>query len=468
MQGHDMRTLQTPDAVLPARHEMRTETHREARWVEEGSGMISLCTTGGVQGGPCCLVFGMNWRPLLGSQLARQAIQRARGLRATHYAWRGEVAASVACARWRRTEMRLRPRYAAALLAAQLCGQGTFALCLDGGTRGIWLLAVHDGAVIAGTDVWYPTVDEAAQALQVLQQRYPTLREAQLGDTVEAFLAVAAEAGPAVWAVARLQRVPAAVRWPWWAAMTGVLVVGWQAGVAPLMESPVHKDNAGLDRERAWLGVYDDYAAVRRVHDSAALRGLLQGVAVLPLRRQGWGLEQAECRANMAGWRCAARYRRAVRVADNNDLSHRWPADWQVEYEGFDQARTTWQIAGGKLLDWRRLPSQHALLRGPVALLQRQAPVFEQISLGQAQTVALSEPIGTDGLPLPALPHLPVLLERRLSLTGALRGLPLLQDIHWPVSWEQLTIEIKPPAAATAERESRLVAHLQGVIYGKN
>lgn len=435
-------------------------------WTEDGRGLISLDMKSDAQGQPCRLVFGLSWRPLMGSHLARQAVQRARALRATHYAWRGEMAASVACARWRRVETRGQPRYAAALLAAQLCGQGTFALCLDGGERGIWLLAVHDGAVIAGTDLWYATVEAAAQALQGLQQRYPTLREAQLGDTVEAFLAAAAAAGAAVWAGARLQRVSYAFRWPWWGGTAGVLWLVWRAGWVPVF-GVTQSGPAAQDAEQVWLGVYDDYAAVRRVHDSASLRGLLQGVADLPLRRQGWVLEQAECRANLAGWRCAGRYRRAVSVADNNDLAHRWPADWQVQYEGLDQARVTWQIAGGRAMDWRRLPSQQVLLRGPVALLQRQAPVFDQVSLGAAQTVALAEPQGEDGMPLPVLAHLPVLVERPLLLSGALRGLPLLQDLHWPVYWERLTIEVKPPSVAPAVQESRLVAHLQGVIYGR-
>ncbi|AZV93236.1 hypothetical protein CBF45_05505 [Bordetella sp. J329] len=456
-----------PEPEQPAPHAMAG-----LHWVDLGPDLAAL-EVGEDAAGQAWLLFGLDWRPLLGSQIPRQALQRARSLRATHYAWRGDLAASVACVRLQWRGLRARPLYAAALLVAQRCGHGTFAIRLHGGTRGVWLVAVHDGVVISGSDRWYASPEEAAEALRSLQQRYPALLETDLGLAIGDLLPKDVQAGGATlaqdWTAARLVRVPTGMHWSWWGLVATIGVAGWL--LAPLLSrAPAvpPDDSSEQLAAQAWQGVYDDYAAPRRVHDGAALRGLLQGVAALPLRRQGWLLEQIECRVNLVGWRCAGRYRRAVGVADNNGLLHRWPGEWQVAYDGFDQARVVWQVSGGRLMDWRRLPADASLLAGPVAVLQRQAPVFERITLGDSQPVSLPEPVGPDGMPLAPLPGMPVLKERAVAISGALRGLPLLQDVHWPVSWERLMVEVRPPSMVPEETESRLVAHLQGVVYGRD
>src|SRR5690606_38977494 len=58
---------------------------------------------------------------------------------------------------------------------AQLFSAGTIALLLELGGAGFWLVAVHEGAVVARTDRLFDSSADAQLVLSELRQSYPQL-----------------------------------------------------------------------------------------------------------------------------------------------------------------------------------------------------------------------------------------------------------------------------------------------------
>src|SRR3546814_13669424 len=65
--------------------------------------------------------------------------------------------------------------YSAAQNVAALFATGTFALLLELERIGYWLVAVHEGAVVARTDRFYLSREDAGQVLDELRLAYPHL-----------------------------------------------------------------------------------------------------------------------------------------------------------------------------------------------------------------------------------------------------------------------------------------------------
>src|SRR5690606_30518613 len=85
--------------------------------------------------------------------------------------------------------------YSAAYSFAELFPDETVAMIQDLGEHGHWLVAAHEGSVIAGTDVFYGSEDEAQSELQLLYQAYPQLQYLDDGAGPElALLAASASA----------------------------------------------------------------------------------------------------------------------------------------------------------------------------------------------------------------------------------------------------------------------------------
>ncbi len=108
-------------------------------------------------------VHGMSWSAVVGSHAQAVARLRARQMRASHYLLGGERAMAAGCARIRGRGV----CYSAAQQVAAHCAPDAFAAVVSLDDRH-WLVAVQDGAVLAGGDQVFTQEDQALAALQRL------------------------------------------------------------------------------------------------------------------------------------------------------------------------------------------------------------------------------------------------------------------------------------------------------------
>src|SRR5690554_6833744 len=121
------------------------------------------------------LVFGLDWSPLLGKRGQAQANTLARRERAGYLVVAGNPVAAVG----RVASSRLpggRTLHSAAQAFAQCYPQGAVAAVFDlpHGTQ--WLVAVHDGVVVARSDTFPADALQFESLLTALRDSFPGLR----------------------------------------------------------------------------------------------------------------------------------------------------------------------------------------------------------------------------------------------------------------------------------------------------
>ena len=122
------------------------------------------------------LAFGLDWLPLLDGRADRMAYRVARRHRASHLVAAGSFAAAVGLAHLSpRGTGRGAPLHSAAQNMARLFPAGTVALLMALDESCHWLVAVHEGTVVARTDKIHACADDARESLEELRQAFPQL-----------------------------------------------------------------------------------------------------------------------------------------------------------------------------------------------------------------------------------------------------------------------------------------------------
>lgn len=447
---------------------MRLTGWRWRRSVDEAAPTAAVRLPAFVGGRDVELVLGLAWHTILGTDLRREALRRARSQRATHIVHAGGRSESVGTVRLapRRGRMR-REAHAAAQLFATQAGQGAHAAVWPLDTARVWVAQARDGRVLAGGDL---LTDAAGAQVAVAQFRQRFGLEAPVYAASDAVGLQAVAPAPSLEALAAgcgpasvLQAGPR----PWRALavlplLMALPALAWQA--QRLEVTPPPDDDVSLPVETP------DPQTVRTSALAAAVAALTgpsvdglaavwAAVGALPLRPAGWRLHAARCRHDAAtGWGCEADYARGQTRATAADLTaHGLPGT--LHWQGMDQASARFTVpAETRTLTLAGLQATGPGLVADADTLQALRPAFAQVHVGPA--VAVPAPPRADGQAQPAL-----LRQREVRLRGPLRSLTLIDaSLTERVVWHTLHVSFEPGAQARPDA-SVVLADLQGVIY---
>ena len=414
------------------------------------------------------LVFGLDWFPLIGARADRLGMRIAKRRRSTHCVLAGEGAGSVGLLALKAGRLQKRTLYSAAQNVAALFAAGTVVLLMELDAAGYWLVAIHEGAVVARTDRFYPSREAANDVLAELRLAYPQLMV--LGTPNAPGIPTMADIEAACSSSTQLRRISG---WkpflPWpvqWFALVLVLALllpaAWRALRLDHAQAgtPVRKDPV-----QAWRDAIAHSAQGRYVHGAHGSRLLLETFYALPVRLRGWHLRQAECVPQAVQWQCQARYERREPGASNKSFLEKIQPEWKVQFTSLDHALAVWRTAsGGVPLAHQRLADSKANERHFFSALQGLRSGFADVQVGKTLPIPLSAPTDGQGRPISRPAHLLAYSSRSVQLSGPLRSAGLLLPHMSFIAWNKAALTLHDVNAPSA-RDSGLILTLQGVLY---
>jgi hypothetical protein len=414
------------------------------------------------------LVFGLDWMPLVGGEPTKLGRKRARSLRATHYLITGGLAAVVGCGIVHKEKLgisyahaaRNRPLHAAAAIFASAHQEGVIAAISFIPAMGYWFVAANSGLVLAQTDRWFESMDEADAALLVLKERFPNLQVLRyaLLDTSNQPDWMRAN----IMTQTRLQRMPARGHLSLMLASFGILTTVF------FIRFWFH-DNASdpemLPQESAselWQRVHERFAHEHPVHRPEQLFKVVQAWHQAPLSPGGWKLKQIACEPSSLDWHRVARYQRSHRLALSQYLDTAKPEGWTIEFPDLDHGMMRWKVLNAASLF--ELTSPSASLKDWLSYLQSVTPVFESIQIGTGTQITIPAPLNRQGMALQKPSHIKPINRRMISIKGPLRSLSALRGLSVPVRWRSLQLEIGAETGKAINR-SALTISLTGDVF---
>ena len=416
-----------------------------------------------------CLVFGLDWLPLISGRAGQAALKTARQHRATHLVVAGDTAAAVGFAALKLERgLRKEPLYSAAQNVARLFSTGTIALLLELDSANFWLVAVHEGAVVARTDKLYGSSSEALLRLDELRQAYPQLIMLGTEQGPESLsLPVIAAASDAQTRLVTVRRrhslMPVPVQWFFFALVLVLLVPRlWALAHSSIAVGPPDQE---ADPALAWQQAMSAVTRNIMVHGVQGTDTILQDLYRLPVWLGGWALIDASCAYQSVEWRCQARYDRRNGEASNEQLLARAPPGWSIEFITIDHAQPVWRVkAVGLPLSAELLKSRAGNERYLFSSLQSIRPAFAQIKMGRPQALKISPPRDAKGQTIPKPAYLPTYLVRSVQFDGPLRSASLLLPNTGSISWNKVFISVRE-AEQVALKSSRITVSFQGDLY---
>ncbi len=414
------------------------------------------------------LVFGLNWMPLVGGEPTKLGRKRARSLRATHYLIAGGLAAVVGCGIVPKDKSgvsyahvaRNRPLHAAAAIFASAHQEGVIAAVSFVPAIGYWFVAANSGLVLAQTDRWFESMDEADAALLVLKERFPNLQvlkyalldTSNLPDWMRVNINIQT----------RLQRMPGRGRLSFMLAILGILAAVFFIRV---WTHDNVSDPGTLPQESAsdlWQRVLERFAHEHPIHHPEQLFKVVQAWHQAPVSPGGWMLKQIACEPSSMDWHCVARYQRSHRLALSQHLDVAKPEGWAIEFPDLDHGLMRWKVQDAASLF--ELTSPSASLKDWLSYLQSVTPVFESIQIGTGTQITIPAPINRQGIALQRPSHIKPIKRRMISIKGPLRSISALRGLSVPVRWRSLQLEIGS-ATGKGINHSALTISLTGDVF---
>jgi hypothetical protein len=414
------------------------------------------------------LVFGLDWFPLIGARADRSGMRIARRYRSTHYVLAGEAAGAIGLLAFKMGTPQKKMLYSAAQNVAALFTTGTIVLVMELDTTRYWLVAAHEGAVVARTDRFYPSREAALDALAELRLAYPQLLV--LGSpgapALPAMAAIEAASSPST-QLRRIRGWRPFCPWPVQCfvlilAMVLLLPAAWRTlrpgGVGASV--PEQKDAVEAWRDAIARSVHGRY-----VHGTRGSRRLLEAFHALPVGIGGWRLRQAECVPQALQWQCQARYERQGPGASNSTFLENVLPEWKVEFASLDHASAIWRAAsGGASLAHQRLAHSKDNERYFFSAVQKLRGAFSDVQIGKTSPLPIPLPLDEQGKPLARPAQLLAYSFRSVQVSGPLRSAGLLLPHMSFIAWNKAVLTLRDVKAPSA-RESGLTLTLQGVLY---
>lgn len=412
------------------------------------------------------LAFGLDWLPLLDGRADRMAYRVARRHRASHLVAAGSFAAAVGLAHLSpRGGGRGVPLHSAAQNMARLFPAGTIALLMALDESRHWLVAVHEGTVVARTDKIHACADDARESLEELRQAFPQLMLLDESQAPSLRDIAAASGEPS-----RLRR---AHRWHGGAAgllRWGLLLLAL-AFVPPRIwklwkaSAPAQQELPRVDAGRAWLDAQDKAGRAIAVHGVHGTRAALQELYRLPVRLAGWSLLGADCQPQAGNWYCKARYQRKGPHASNAGFIEAAGPGWAVEFPSMDQAEPSWRAGAPALpLTAATVRSVAYNQRHLWSSLQSIQAAFSSMQLGRPAPMAVAAPRDAHGQPIVRPPGSPVYTLRQVVFDGPMRSAAVLLPYTESISWKKIVLSFHDRREATL-KASRFHVSLHGDLY---
>ncbi|AEC19961.1 hypothetical protein PT7_1421 [Pusillimonas sp. T7-7] len=415
------------------------------------------------------LVFGMDWFPMIGPQPGRAGLKLARKHGSTHLVLPVAALGSAGLVSLKRQlPSRKVKLYSAAQNVAQLFATGSVAVLIELQQFGYWLVAIHEGAVVARTDQIYRSRDDAGDVIDGLRQAYPQLQVlAQEQDSRLPTLVAVMAASSIRSQLQPLRHWQSVMPWPVQFFVLALVLVLLLPRVWLLFDRThsSHSDPAQLEPGQTWREAVLASAGGRQVHGGKGLRALLDSFYALPTRLGGWALQQAVCEAAGSRWQCQAGYERLGAKASNSSFLAVVPPTWVIEFSSLDRATARWQSESHSVPLLRlNLPSSAQNERYLLSSLQAIRPAFAQMHLGQPIPIPLLIPKDQQGQPLPRPKDQAVYASRLVQISGPLRSASLLLPNAQSMAWQKATLTLRQAEQADLIR-SKLNLSLQGFIY---
>lgn len=403
------------------------------------------------------LVFGMEWFPILGENLEQHAGALARRHKASHWVGTSGAAASVGLLRGTVQAARGRTMYSAAAAFAALHPVGTVVAIVPIPGGRLWLVAVHEGAVMARTDEIHDTAETLQAILNLLTEAHPGLQLLDDRRSSWGLLDTLFEQDPGKplvrcrhlsgRSVALTMCCAGLALW----MGRGVLYAGEQA---PAQEPDAHS---------AWQAALATAAEGHVLHGVGGLKSLLDTLMEQPVHLGGWALRKIECHVRAGQWRCQSRYQRED--GDNQSFMRKALPAWELTFDPLEGAGALWAVpvptatlAMGGL---RRASQNQAEL---VSALQSIRPAFMQLRVETAVPLSMSVPRDSRQQEIPRPPSIRLIQKRAIRLQAPLRSLALLLPETRHMSWDKLELEVSQ-LSNPGLLNSALSVSMWGVLY---
>lgn len=445
--------------------------------------------------GAVTLVLGLEWFALLDAAPSRVARRLAREHRASHMVVLDAFPGAVGLAdlsssqglqhlryRFRLRSERAKSRmHSAAQLFAHLYPSGSVAMLIEVQPDLMWLVAAHEGVIIARTDRLYAERDAGNVALAELGAAYPRL------------LILGGDGAPPCPALATLcQHASSAsllVPCPRWRGLAlgpaigiatfsmAMLFVATTGRLAKTDQAPSYR--SGPSMPPASAAQSSEVSSLPLVHGVEGLQGLMHTFHMLPARMGGWSLERAQCDAASSRWRCFAQYRRSHLRASNKSLLRHAQAEWHITFPSMDAARVVWSPAAqGTHLDAlipmstghndrHLLSALQAVQSGFTHFHVAASDSMRPYSPGQLSNVSPLPLLGAsraDQVGANAVHAAGGYRSRGVSIAGPLRSASLLTDHAAFIGWTRAVLEHRPIDSPDVRRSS-LNLSLEGTLY---
>ena len=418
------------------------------------------------------LVFGLDWLPLLGGNARHQAIARARRHRASHFVVASEHAAAMGMVQLAGSARRRgREGYSAAQALAALYPAGTVVLLVSIGVAQWWLVAVHEGAVIARTDMLFSDESQAQTIVAELRAAYAQVKYMSGPQAAEGMPGLSDLAGAAD-GRARLERVrryAPVVRPAVWATVLagGVGVVAFSGDLPSgyWTAEPSVAPMTAVSKAMAWDKARDDVAGRVQIHGVDGMVKVLASLYQVPVVVAGWRLRQTVCQPDASRWRCTGVYSRLDRHADNQGLMALLPSSWALRFPSVNSVEADWIIDAAALtllnspVDDARYSEKYWL-----SSLQKISAAFTLLKTTAATPVVVDSPTDEQGASIAKPAGHRGYQRRQIQAEGPLRSFSLLAPDLSGVRWHRLVLSVTDLDHPTLT-QSRLHLSVQGERY---
>lgn len=412
------------------------------------------------------LVFGLDWFAVIGSDARHEALKIARKYKASHISVASKHTASVGMTNITIKNFKKKNLYCAAQIMASNWPQGTVALLMQIDNGNWWLLALHDGAIIARTDFLCASRQQALNVINDLHETYPELtvidsrqQDIDLSDCLSK--------GYEHTVLQPVRPIVLLIKAYWYVVV--MLLLTFILLVYALRPNNIQEPDVGLvtgpSAVSAWEQALLQATKNYWVHGVQSTTIALQNFYKLPLVIGGWQLLRAECVPNQMMWLCTANYSRSHMHASNLTFLEHAPQDWQPEFVPLDQVSVSWAIDSlAERLSNLTLNKQEANQHNLFSRWQNIKPALAGISISLPQQLPVNTPLDEKGLPIPRPDRLPVFTQRILEIRSPLRSASLILPNTEHISWQRIFINVLPVRKPSL-LESQLNITLQGVLY---
>jgi len=421
------------------------------------------------------LVFGLQWFPLLGGSALKTVRRRARQFKATHFVLAGDPAPAVGLAGLSRQVMRSgAASFSAAQSVAGLHTGGTASFTLSVGPGKWWFVGVHEGAVIARTDIFAANPQEFDALVQDLRRSYPRMLcfgptgsapDFTFDDLARMQVSGARLQAASVWRHHRFAL--SGRRGPFIGLLCVLLLLA--LAVWWWMSSRSDDRTAAQRRQVQAFTAWDkaQHAVLQAIHIHGVVGSqlLLKELYQVKVDPGGWRLTQVDCRARANVWRCEAYFKRDQAGADSRSIRLALGASSKIRFIGVDAAVKEWSFsASGLPLDNLHVASASDNDADWLSAVQRVRQAFARIHVARPSMLVIQPPHDKQGQLFIRPVGLPTYQVRSLRFDGPLRSFGLLLADMQDIRWSRVQLKRSNAVQPTVAR-SELELFMQGELY---